>query len=56
MSARYSQNDEQDVILEYFNGSIGRFLDIGAFDGITLSSLGFTVHYETNENVIAKRL
>jgi FkbM family methyltransferase len=38
MSARYSQNDEQDVILEYFNGSIGRFLDVGAFDGITLSN------------------
>ena len=34
----YSQNDEERVILEAFNGEVGRFLDIGAFDGITFSN------------------
>ena len=34
----YSQNNEQDVILDYFSSRVGRFLDIGAFDGITLSN------------------
>ena len=34
----YSQNDEQDVILKYFRGAIGRFLDIGAHDGESLSN------------------
>lgn len=35
---RYSQNDEQDVILREFEGFTGKFLDIGANDGITLSN------------------
>lgn len=35
---RYSQNDEQDVILRFFNGRKGTFLDIGAFDGVTFSN------------------
>lgn len=37
---RYSQNDEQDVILRELTGSgiTGRFLDIGAYDGKTLSN------------------
>lgn len=34
----YSQNDEQEVILEFFKGRIGRFLDIGAYDGVTFSN------------------
>lgn len=34
----YSQFDEERVILEYFRGSSGFFLDIGAFDGVTLSN------------------
>lgn len=34
----YSQNDEQEVILEFFGERIGQFLDIGAFDGPTLSN------------------
>jgi FkbM family methyltransferase len=36
----YSQNEEQEVITNYFLNKIGtgRFLDIGAFDGITLSN------------------
>lgn len=34
----YSQNKEQEVILNYFNGEIGTFLDIGANDGVTLSN------------------
>ena len=34
----YSQNNEQDYILEYFNGVKGRFLDIGANDGKNLSN------------------
>lgn len=35
---RYSQNDEEDVILEWFNGRTGTLLDIGAYDGITFSN------------------
>ena len=34
----YSQNEEEKVILEYFTGKSGNFLDIGANDGITLSN------------------
>lgn len=35
---RYSQNDEEDVIVEFFKGRTGRFLDVGAFDGVTMSN------------------
>jgi len=35
---RYSQNDEQDVILKHFDGRTGNFLDIGAYDGVTFSN------------------
>lgn len=34
----YSQNDEEKFILEFFKDSPGRFLDVGAFDGINLSN------------------
>jgi FkbM family methyltransferase len=34
----YSQNNEQEIILDFFEGEIGRFLDIGANDGKTLSN------------------
>lgn len=34
----HSQNQEQDAILNYFNGYVGTFIDIGANDGITLSN------------------
>ena len=34
----YSQNNEEKIILDYFNGSTGNFCDIGANDGITLSN------------------
>jgi FkbM family methyltransferase len=34
----YSQNNEQEVILNYFKGEKGTFLDLGANDGITLSN------------------
>lgn len=34
----YSQNDEEDVILRYFGDRKGRFLDIGAHDGIYYSN------------------
>lgn len=35
----YSQNNEQEVILKYFNGKgTGTFIDIGANDGKTLSN------------------
>jgi FkbM family methyltransferase len=34
----YSQNDEQDYILNYFSGFKGTFLDIGANDGKNLSN------------------
>ena len=35
---RYSQNNEQDIILQYFGSRKGFFLDIGANDGQTLSN------------------
>jgi FkbM family methyltransferase len=34
----YSQNDEQALITAYFGSQIGRFLDIGAYDGVRLSN------------------
>jgi FkbM family methyltransferase len=34
----FSQNSEEKYILEYFNGKIGTFADIGANDGVTLSN------------------
>lgn len=34
----YSQNREQEIILDYFKDKTGRFIDIGANDGITLSN------------------
>ena len=34
----YSQNNEQEIILNLFKGRTGTFLDIGANDGITLSN------------------
>jgi FkbM family methyltransferase len=34
----YSQNNEEQVILDYFGNKIGNLLDIGANDGITLSN------------------
>lgn len=34
----YSQNNEQEIILKYFGGNIGTFIDIGANDGKTLSN------------------
>ncbi len=35
---KYSQNNEQTIISNYFQGKIGRFLDIGAYDGIVAGS------------------
>jgi len=34
----YSQNDEERIILNYFEGVTGRLLDIGAYDGRTFSN------------------
>lgn len=34
----HSQNDEQEAILRYFGSTPGRFLDIGAYDGVRLSN------------------
>lgn len=34
----YSQNNEQQIILDFFGSEVGRFLDIGAFDGVVLSN------------------
>lgn len=34
----YSQNNEDDLILEYFGCRVGRFCDIGAHDGATFSN------------------
>ena len=33
----YSQNDEEKWIIDYYKNYVGRFLDIGANDGISLS-------------------
>lgn len=35
---QFSQNDEERVILEYFNGRTGNFIDLGANDGETFSN------------------
>ena len=35
---RYSQNNEQDIITQYFSGHTGTLLDIGANDGKTFSN------------------
>lgn len=35
---KYSQSKEEEVILNYFNGQTGSFLDCGANDGITFSN------------------
>jgi len=35
---KYSQNDEQHYILQHLEGVTGKFLDLGAFDGITFSN------------------
>jgi FkbM family methyltransferase len=34
----YSQNQEEQFIVDYFKGTVGRFLDVGAFDGKTFSN------------------
>lgn len=34
----YSQNNEEYYILNHFNGQVGNFLDIGAYDGKDLSN------------------
>jgi len=34
----YSQNNEEQIIENYFKGAIGTFLDLGMNDGITLSN------------------
>lgn len=34
----YSQNNEEEIILNYFGDFIGTFIDIGANDGVTLSN------------------
>lgn len=39
MKSRYSQNNEQDIILTYFHGKTGNFLDCGSNDGITFSNV-----------------
>lgn len=38
MAIGYSQNNEDELISEYFKGYIGKLLDIGANDGITFSN------------------
>jgi FkbM family methyltransferase len=34
----YSQNNEEQIVIDYFKGHIGTFADIGSNDGITLSN------------------
>jgi len=38
MDKKYSQLDDQEYIVEFFKDTTGRFLDIGAFDGIIFSN------------------
>ena len=38
MTTQYSQHNEQEIILNFFNSRIGRYLDIGAFDGVNMSN------------------
>lgn len=38
MNQKYSQHNEQEIILSFFNGRIGRYLDIGAFNGVDMSN------------------
>lgn len=40
----YSQNKEQEVILNYFNGKQGTFCDVGANDGKTFSNTYALAH------------
>lgn len=35
----YSQNDEEKWIVDFFAGRVGRFIDIGAYDGKTFSNV-----------------
>ena len=35
---KYSQNNEQEFILNYFKNQTGVFLDLGAYDGVDLSN------------------
>lgn len=35
---KYSQSNEEEVILNYFNSQTGSFLDIGSNDGVTFSN------------------
>lgn len=35
---KYSQHNEQEIILNFFNGRTGCYLDIGAFDGVEMSN------------------
>lgn len=34
----YSQNNEEKIIVDYFKGKVGKFLDIGAFNPFTFSN------------------
>lgn len=34
----YSQRNEEKVILDFFNKNLGKYLDIGAFDGVNASN------------------
>lgn len=34
----YSQSNEERTIVDYFNGRVGAFLDIGAYDGVKFSN------------------
>ena len=36
---KYSQSNEDQVIIDYFNGKIGTFCDIGSNDGVTFSNV-----------------
>lgn len=38
MEINYSQNNEQQIIKDYFGSDKGTFLDLGANDGVTLSN------------------
>lgn len=62
MTTQYSQHNEQEIILNFFNGRIGRYLDIGAFDGVSMSNtlalaeLGWNGHLIEASPWVFKRL
>lgn len=48
----YSQNREDELIADYFGGRVGRLLDVGANDGITLSNSRLLIELGWEANLV----